>query len=504
MKTRVGISFATALLFGASACTQVLVPATPAVQPVPEIDWKPCGLAPPAEYQERAARMECGVLQVPLDYAAPEGEKAQLLVIKAPATGEKAGSIVTNPGGPGDSGAQNLINHYLVGDLDALNARYDLVSFDPRGVGSSLPAVKCLDAAEADAYLQLDHTPQTEEEIQVFADGERKFNEACQANSASILPYVGTVSVAKDLDQLRQAVGDEKLNYLGTSYGTWLGAEYANQFPASVGKMVLDSAVDPSISQMTLDLEQAASQEANLNALLDDCVSQASQCALYSFGTTRDQLREKIIGFSAQLDQEPMTVGDRKLSKQMFDEALGSGVGAASLRAQLPGMLAAAFNGDATEILSVADLVTRRQDDGTFGNIDEANRAVRCADDTSHYSVDDVKAQLEQYRAAAPIFGEGAAWDGLRCLDWPVPGDNAAKDVAAPNSANTIVVIGSTGDPATPFAWSPALASQLGNAQLITNNGPFHGAYMAKETCVREKIDTFFLDGTLPGNVTCE
>lgn len=504
MMTRAGAGLVAMLLIGVSGCTQAIQPLGKAAQRAPALEWKPCGIAAPAEYQERAAKLECGVLEVPLDYTKPDAEKVQLLAIKAPATGERLGAIVTNPGGPGESGVQNLLNHYLLGDVDVLNSRYDMVSFDPRGVGSSLPPVKCLDAAGVDAYLQLDHTPQTDEQIQRFADSERAYSEACRANSGNILPFVGTVSAAKDVDQLRQAVGSDKLNFLGTSYGTWLGAEYANQFPENVGRMVLDAAVDPTISQMTLDLEQASAQEANLNALLDDCVAQGEQCPLHSFGATRDQLREKITSFSEQLEQQPLTAGDRKLSRQMFDEGLGSGVGAASLRAQLPGMLAAAFNGDPTGMLTVADIVLGRQADGTYTNIDEANRAVRCADDATHYSVEDVKGQVEQYRAAAPIFGEGAAWDGLRCLDWPAPGDNGAKDVTAPTSANTIVVVGSTGDPATPYKWSPALAAQLGNAQLITNTGPFHGSYMAKEVCVREKVDAFFLDGTLPGNVTCE
>ncbi|MBB5868125.1 pimeloyl-ACP methyl ester carboxylesterase [Allocatelliglobosispora scoriae] len=498
-----GLAASVLVVVAATACGQTLAPtASPSPSAAPAVAWQPCQATVPDQCKARFAQVECGALAVPLDYANPSGERIALGMVRVKAAGNRLGSLVFNFGGPGGTGVQTLLNRWLLGSVDTLQSRYDLVSFDPRGVGQSSP-VACLDNAGDEAFLRLDHTPSTDAQIQAFAAGQRAYTKGCQTNSGKILPYVGTASAAKDLDVIRQAVGDDKLNFFGVSYGTWLGADYANQFPDRVGRMFLDSAVDPTLSQKDLDLEQAKAQDANLTALLADCAKQGGTCPLTAFGTTTDALRARIAQFSQQLDATPLVAGKRTLSQEMFLLGLGSAVGAASQRPQVTAALAAGMKGDATGLIAMADAATGRQADGTFENTDEANRAIRCADDTTHYSVDQVKGFVGEFTAAAPIFGAGQAWDGLRCLDWPYAGDNAAKDVSAPTSATTIVVAGSTGDPATPYAWSPALVKQLGNAQLITNDGPYHGAYLSGAECVQQKANAYLFDGTLPGNTTC-
>ncbi|TDD82266.1 alpha/beta hydrolase [Actinomadura darangshiensis] len=465
----------------------------------PPLDWMRCtGLPePPPGSKPPAGGFRCATLKVPLDYAKPSGEKIGLALIKAPATDRKhrIGSLVFNFGGPGGDGVGTFAQ--AAGQYATLGTRYDLVSFDPRGVGRSSP-VTCADGPSMDRFTAMDDSPDTAAEEKTYLDGRAGYVRQCAARSGRLLPHVGTVDAARDLDMIRAALGDEKLHYFGISYGTWLGGNYAHQFPGRVGRAVLDGAVDTRISALDLALQQAAGFQSALGDFGAACARLGTKaCPLGKDGPSVVASTGRIL---AGLDRTPLsTSSGRKLT-----QSLGTTGVAAALYSQnawpylAQGLVDAVKRRDGTLLLMLADVQNGRMENGAYSNLTAANTAITCADGTDRYTAADVRRLLPKFRGASPIFGTPMAWGLLQCTGWPVKGDDAAREVSAPSAA-PILVVGNTGDPATPYAWAPALTKALGGrATLLTLKGEGHGAYDTGDSCVHEAVDAYLLTGTTP------
>ncbi|WP_043633638.1 alpha/beta hydrolase [Nonomuraea candida] len=438
-------------------------------------DGKPMTLAPGTE---------CGSIPVPLDHAEPDGEKIDLALIRVKATGDRLGSLVFNFGGPGGSGVDILA--MTAPAFAKLGSRYDLVSFDPRGVQRS-SGVTCgeqlgkLFAAGADA------DPDTLT---------REFAAACEKDSGKVLPHVGTVNAAKDLDLLRAALGDERLNYFGLSYGTHLGAVYATHFPEKVGRFVLDSAFDPTVTFEERALTQAKGFADALEAFAEDCA--ARDCKL---GDDPATVEKTIEDFVEGLKTKPIKVGDRELTHGLGQYAVITPLYSKQSWQMLEQATAAALKGDATILLALADSYTGRRADGTYTTAMASLLAINCADNAERPSDADTARVNERVKKIFPIL----SFDGANgsCEHWPVRGDDAAKRIDATGSA-PIVVIGGKGDPATPYQWATSLNEQLKTGVLVTYEGEGHGAYMTGDACVMKTVDAYVLEGKVPAaGTTC-
>ncbi|WP_231331130.1 alpha/beta hydrolase [Actinomadura graeca] len=463
------------------------------------MEWRRCtGLpSPPPDAGPPPAGIRCATVAVPLDYAEPSGETIGIAVIRVPATGggPRAGSLLMNFGGPGGEGVGTLAQS--AGEYRNLNTRYDLIGFDPRGVGRSAP-VTCVDGRQMDRLAARDSTPDDAAEEKALADDAESYVRECQARSGRLLPHVGTAGAARDMDMIRRAVGDAKLHYFGVSYGTWLGGSYAHQHPGDVGRAVLDGAVDTRLTGADLALQQAAAFQRALGAFGTACAALGRRsCPLGRDGTEVAASTGRIL---AGLDRAPLPAGGRR----RLTESLGtSGVAAAlySRRAWpvlAQGLVDASKRRDGTLLRVLADLQNGRREDGTYSNLAAAHTAISCADGTDRYTTADVRRLLPRFRAASPVFGAAMAWGLLRCTGWPYKGDDTARDVSAPSAA-PILVVGTTGDPATPYAWAPRLTEALGGrATLLTLNGEGHGAYDTGDACVRRVVDAYLLDGRVP------
>lgn len=437
--------------------------------PSSALAWSPC-----------RKTFECAKLKVPLDYADPARGTIDISVVRLKATGpgDRIGSLILNFGGPGGSGVDTLAQS--AGDYKNLGTRYDLVSFDPRGVGESAP-VTCADDQRTDE-LNAENPPRTPAEITRFVAEGKTYVKGCEQRSGKLLPYVGTLSAAKDMDRLRAALGDAKTHYLGISYGTWLGGNYAHQFPSEVGRAVLDGAVDTKISTENQDLQQAA----------------AFQRALRNYAAKEGDTTEAVGKFLDGLRVKPLpTRSGRQLTQGLGTTGVVTALYAEQYWPILKSGLAQARQGDGTVLLALADAQNGRDQNGHYNNLSPANTAIRCADTTERLTVADVRKALPKFRNASPVFGSSLAWGLTQCTGWPVKGNNAAKDVSAPKAA-PIVVVGNTGDPATPYAWAPALAKELGSGVLLTLHGQGHSAYGTGNACIHKNVDAYLLNGTVP------
>ncbi|KIZ17537.1 alpha/beta hydrolase [Streptomyces natalensis] len=470
-----------------------------------KLSWKQCAAPTSAQGGGKApgGEWECATLKAPLDYVKPGGETIGLALIRAKAKdqGHRIGSLVFNFGGPGGSGITTLPG--LAKDYDTLHSRYDLVSFDPRGVGASA-GVKCLGDKETDAASAVDGSPDDDAELKAATTANKKYVEACQRNSGKTLPHVDTVSAARDMDLMREVLGDKKLNYFGISYGTQLGGVYAHLFPHNVGRSVLDAVVDPAKDPLQSALGQAKGFQLALNNYMKDCATKGSGCPTGKGGAEGNQ---KLAALLKKLDKHPLpTKGGRKLTQ---DQAL-TGIGAALYNKEnwdtlTIGLGEAMKLGQGNVLLALADSYSGRDEQGRYSNSNAANRAISCVDTKRRYTADDVKAKLPEFRKASPVFGESMAWGLTGCTDWPVTGKSDKTEVSAKGSA-PIVVIGNTGDPATPYEGARKMARELGDGVGIelTLNGEGHGGYNTGNPCLKKAVDGYLLDGKVPAaGTTC-
>jgi len=463
------------------------------------LTWGPCaGFAPPGEPRrlvDRAA-FRCTRLEVPLDYAKPDGTVITIAVLRRPADepDRRIGALVINPGGPGGSGVITaaLLTGRIAGTV--LGDRFDLVGFDPRGVGASEPAVRCRTDAEFDldrADLDLDTSP--DGVAQTRREDAEHAARCAQRVGPEFLAHVGTREVARDLDVLRSALGEPKLTYLGYSYGTLIGATYAGYFPANVRAMVLDGGYDPALDQTAGNVSQQAAFQAAFDAYATRCATRPT-CPL---GTDPAAATARVRALVAPLTAAPLPVGGRVLA---YGDAL-LGIYAALYNddswSGLDVALADFVEGDGTKLLALADNFLGRVGDGYDNSLD-AGIAVICVD---HARLPDAAAGIEydrRIRAAAPVFDDGrTAVDRLdMCGPWPAPPTRETLPASFPGLP-TVLAIGTTGDPATPYHDGVTLAGILG-ARLLTYQGHQHTVFLDHNRCVDEAGTAYLVDDILP------
>jgi pimeloyl-ACP methyl ester carboxylesterase len=442
-------------------------------------------------------------MKAPLDWDRPDGETIGLALIRAGASGPdsgRIGSLVFNFGGPGGSGVTTL--PAFGQDYARLRTRYDLVSFDPRGVGRSAP-VRCLDDRRLDAYFQQDATPDDGAERAELLESTREFNAACEKNSARILPHVRTTDAARDMDLMRQVLGDGKLHYFGISYGTELGAVYAHLFPKNVGRAVFDAVVDPTQTSEQGSLGQAEGFQRALDNYAEDCTSKAEDCPV---GDTPQDVKDRIARLLKDLDSRPIPgVFPRDLTQTAATSGIAQSLYSKDFWEYLTEGLERAYDGDGRVLMVLSDSLNGRSENGEYSNLAAANTAINCADDKPRYDTAYVRGRLPEFRRASALFGDFLAWGMLGCTDWPVAGAADHPDVRAPG-APPILVIGTTGDPATPYEGARRMADALGKGVGVelTYEGEGHGAYTGENPCVREAVDRYLLDGKVPaGGTVC-
>lgn len=456
-----------------------------------KLSWRSCGVP----------GFQCATMRAPLDYAKPGAGDVRLAVARRKATGKgrPLGSLLVNPGGPGGSAIGYLEQYAGVGYPAEVRARYDMVAVDPRGVARSEP-VECLSGRRMDAFTQTDTTPDDTKETGELVDAYKKFAEGCGAHSPDLLRHVSTVEAARDMDILRAVLGDRRLTYVGASYGTFLGATYAGLFPERVGRLVLDGAMDPSLSARRMNLDQTAGFETAFQSFAKDCVRQPD-CPLGTRGTTPAQVGEHLSAFFKKLDAHPIPTGDadgRKLGEALATTGVIAAMYDEGSWGQLREALTSAMKeNDGAGLLVLSDSYYERAD-GRYSNLMFANAAVNCLDLPAAFSSpDQVEKALPAFEKASPVFGEGLAWASLNCAYWPVRATGEPHRIEAKGAA-PIVVVGTTRDPATPYRWAQSLSRQLSSARLLTYVGDGHTAYGRGSDCIDSAIDTYLLDGTPP------
>ena len=445
-------------------------------------------------------KFRCATVDVPLDYANPGGKSIELAVILAESGDPAKGTILLNPGGPGGSGYDIVHDSVDFVTTDRLREDFNVLGFDPRGVGRSTP-VECLTDAELDALREEYYDPSERAGLEAARAEAKELADKCAENSGDLLGFVDTVSAARDMDILRAVAGDQQLNYLGFSYGTFLGATYAELFPDKVGRMVLDGALDPSASNEEITLGQAEGFENAIRAYVEDCLT-SSGCPLS--GST-DQAIETIRSLIASVEASPMTAKDgRTVTVSTFVTGFIVPLYNSDNWPILTQAIDDALKGDPSTMLYLADLNADRQPDGTYGsNTTVAFTAVNCLDYPMTADDEQMALDAKQLEEASPTIGKFLAYGGITCEPWHYTPVNTPHEINA-SGAPEMLVIGTTGDPATPYKWSVALAEQLDSATLVTWEGEGHTAYGRGDDCVANTVDDYFIDGTVPsGDKVC-
>ena len=481
---------------GDSSTTDPMDDITVPTFPVSDIAWGSCtGDDAPEE------PFECAEFTVPLDHMVPGDETVSLALVRLPADGESRGVILTNPGGPGGSGFDFVVNagEALVQSLDL--ADYDLIGFDPRGVDRS-GGLRCLSDELMDKYLYVDSTPDTPEEQKLYDEAETIFEDECEKVYGDNIDYYSTTNTAHDMDFIRRGLGQDTIHYIGISYGTYLGGVYATMFPDHVASMFLDAPFDPQGDTVEESyLTQSKGFEDSFNAWADWCESDAA-CAFNDpdVGKRWDALREK-------LDRSPVVTDEgRQANNAAMESATIQALYSRSYWPLLATALAQAEQGIGEPVLRLADMYNGRNEDGTFSTIDQSGRIIRCASGFGKEPPEDPAALVEQLREVAPRFSEGVEvsdFDGNTCdgLTEGAPLFDIAYDGDAP-----IVVVGGEKDPATPIRWAEEMVENLGsNARLVRFTGEGHSQLLTSSCVDAIAMDFFSEDTVLPdNNTTCE
>ncbi|WP_073489753.1 alpha/beta hydrolase [Streptoalloteichus hindustanus] len=466
------------------------------------LGWTSCqGYATTPEQKTlfRKPQLECARVTVPLDYGKPQGETITLALLRRPATdpARRVGSLLVNPGGPGGSGTEAAASFAsrMTGEL---GQRFDLVGFDPRGVGLSEPPVRCLTDQERDAErLDLDLDPSPEGVAQTEAEEKAYAQKCAERMGKDFLANVGTREVVKDMDVLRSALGDAKLNYVGFSYGTRIGTAYAEAFPGNVRAMVLDGAVAPTEDLVAQSIGQAKGFTAAFEAFAAWCVAREN-CAL---GKDAKEAEKKLNAMVAPLKKEPLAVGDRKLSYSDVGTAVAQAMYSKDLWPMLDTGLTELAAGKGRALLVLADAYLGRGADGRYSPQNDAFRAIRCVDDPP---VTDRAVVLERARKIREAVGERNVLDGDdepvgaldACAFWPVPPTSQPHQPKV-DGLPTTLVISTTGDPATPHQAGVDLAKAL-NARLLTFEGNQHTAFLQENRCVDAAGAEYLVNLRLP------
>ena len=498
---KIAIAATTALLL--SACSSEAIIEKPlsdlATYENQKLDWSTC-------YED----FECADLRVPIDYAdlTVGSFKIALLRYKAQDQKNRIGSLIVNPGGPGGSGVDYAYNAEYIFDPDVLD-RFDIVGFDPRGVDRSAP-IKCLNEQETDAAYAADAKLDTESELTEAIADAKEFIDKCQSANKYLTHY-STAEAARDMDILRAALGDEKLNYLGKSYGTYLGTLYAQFFPEKVGRMVLDGAVDPNISILEQNISQAKGFDDALGAFITDCAKE-DDCPLPK---NKQDATTKIISIFTSAATNPLP---RKTKVKNDDRAateslivLGT---ASALYDDVDGWpklriaLSEALQGYGDSFLDLVDQYTDRSPDGTYiSNELDSGAIIDCLDWPDTRTIEETTADAKRFTDAAPIFGPYLAYTNIACKYLTPPTkDKLTRKTNKITSIKTgpIIVIGTTRDPATPYEWSVGLSKIFTSSKLISLNADGHTGQGRGSACVDNAVDAYLLEGKSPKkNLIC-
>jgi pimeloyl-ACP methyl ester carboxylesterase len=408
------------------------------------------------------------------------------------------GDLFMNPGGPGASGVQFLEEAGTTFPA-ALRASFNLVSWDPRGVGQSDP-VTCASAAENRRLIELDPAPATPSQVAKVVTATKQYVAGCEARtSRKLLENVSSVDTARDLDELRAALGQPKLDYLGFSYGTYIGELYAKLYPSHIRAMVLDGAIDPALSTVGEETAQAKGFEIDLNDFFRYCNTNATCKKELPGGAAKDY--NKIFaqfanGATVLADFKALYGGVQSVGLGVAEIGVISALYSTQTWPDLARALSEIEQGNGNLIAALAYSYEGLQSNGTFSNEDAANVAINCVDRPSPKSLPAYEALAHRLASVAPDFGAATAWGSLACAYWPVPPQGRPTPIHAPGTPK-IIVVGSTGDPATPYAWAKAVSAQLDNAELLTRNGPGHTGYFSS-SCIRSYVDNYFETLALP------
>jgi pimeloyl-ACP methyl ester carboxylesterase len=465
-----------------------------------KLDWATC-------YED----FECTDLRVPIDYAdlTVGTFKIAVLRYKAQDPKNRIGSLIVNPGGPGGSGVDYAYNAEYVFDPDVLD-RYDIVGFDPRGVNRSAP-IECLTDEETDANYASDAKPDTEAELEQALADSKDFIEKCESANEYLTHY-STAEAARDMDILRAALGDKKLNYFGKSYGTYLGTLYAQFFPEKVGRMVLDGALDPNISILEQNISQAKGFDDALDAFLADCAKQ-DDCPLPK---NKQEATLKIIALfeTAALNPLPRKTKVENDERTATESLLVLGT-ASALYDDVDGWpkLRTAFlegqQGHGDTFLDLADQYSGRSSDGSYmSNELDSGAIIDCLDWPDTRSVEKTKADAKRFSDAAPVFGPYLAYTNISCKYLTPPTkDKLTRSTNKITSIKTapVIVIGTTRDPATPYEWSVGLHQIFKNSRLISLDADGHTGQGRGSACVDNAVDEYLLQSIYPkGSLECK
>lgn len=480
-----GAAVAAVLLTACSPAASAPTPPPSAPQPPPSADL--------ARFYDQQLQwtecdgMQCASLEVPVNYDAPDRASLELAVLRVPSAGAARGALVVNPGGPGSSGvdyaraARSIVT-------DEIRDAYDIVGFDPRGVGRSAP-VDCASDADFDRLIAIDGTPDSPAEVAELTRASSMLT--CSAPAPGLVDHLTTSDSARDMDVLRAAMGQSTLDYLGVSYGTHLGATYAALFPERVGRFVLDGPLPAALDAEELSLGQALGFEDSLSRFVDYC-QREGDCPLGESGGVDGSL-DRLRDLLDALDAAPASTDDpdRPLTEAAATYAILMSLYRASDRPMLRDALASLSAGDGTPLQRMLDERLGRSADGTYrDNALDAFYAVSCRD---RVMPTDIAASVETLSASAPFLGEYLAWGNLPCAGTAAsPGPVAAPDAPA------VLVVATTHDPATPIAWAQPFAGQFGEAVLIVREGDGHTGYREGSTCIDVAVDEFLIRGTLP------
>lgn len=448
------------------------------------LTWTPC------------EGVECSSLLVPFDYDKPELGHFTLHLTRRTAENpaDKVGSLLVNPGGPGFGGSSLAKDATYYFSQDIID-HFDIIGFDPRGTGESTPALDCISNDEYDKFFASDNTPKDDKELEAIVELNKQFVDECEQNSGTILQYVTTANTARDMDMIRRALGESKISYFGFSYGSELGATWVTMFPDTVRAAVLDGASDPESDAITAGIQQAAGFEQSLSTFLDRCAKDP-ECAFHNGGNPGaafDVLMKK-------LDDNPLLVKpDRaRVNQTVALTGVAQAMYSESFWPQLDQALASAQQGDGSGLLGLYDSYFQRSPEGTYGNELEAFISITCADDLGPRSVKEVDAYNDEYMKAAPRLGFSFI-HSYSCVFWPT---KANKKVAITGKgAGPIVVVGTTGDPATPYESTKNMVRSLENGVLVTVNAEGHTGYGTNE-CVVSAVDSYLITTTPPADGT--
>ena len=495
MRRHLGVALSAAVLAGCVAVADN--PAETTEDPLApylgqEVQWSDCG-----------AGAECATVMAPLDWDNPGvGEDVSLAVSRHSATGQALGSLFVNPGGPGASGYEFVLDSVDFAVSEVLRESFDVIGWDPRGVNFSSPVSCAATDAELDYFFfgELEAQPDTPEwDAELLAESIR-FGQECQANTGELLEFVDTLSTVRDLDLLRHLVGDEQLNYLGYSYGTLIGALYIDTFPEKVGRMVLDGPVDPGASQFDLVVNQHRGFEEALEAYLVEC-DLTNSCP---FAGSLEQRLRGVSDLYDELEQNPLRHADgRLIDDGMLRTAMVTTLYAQSSWPFLTRMFDELQEGVTDTAIFLVDFYYDREGGVYQNNSMEAFIAINCLDYPVESDPRVLEAQADQLREAAPYTARPSGDGDLVCMNWPYP-PKLNKGPVRGEEANPVVILGTTGDPATPYNWSVSLNEQLENSVLLTLVGEGHLAYDERVTCINDPVDTYFVTGDLPEDgITC-